>query len=451
VKPRYRWALLITLLVAALLRLANLGGKSVWLDEAATWSLASQPLAAIWSQPLEPHPPLYYTLMHYWLQLGDGEAWLRLPSALASLATVALLYRLGRLLAGPAVGLLAAALLALSPLDLWYAQEARMYSAVALVVVAMALGLAMGGWRGMALFLGSTAAGLYLSYLVLPLWAALSGLWLAGQWIQNRARRPLLGWLGASSLAWLLWLPWQPRFFAVMADSGRAFVVESFSRVTGLEFGPPFFLALLLLSGAGCAGLALAGRRLMSDPRWRQTIGLLAVAALASMTGLTPLPRLFSVKRILETGWPLVILFVAWLVVANGWPRTVRARGLLALSFLVSLVTLLLLPKDDWRAAVAYLNSQVGPDEVVWLDPGWNFMPYLYYAPNYPARWAAPGEAALRLAELTSGEAPGIWLIAERPAGRPVPGSPSEAWLDDEWRLVEARPFYRLELRHYRR
>jgi hypothetical protein len=367
------------------------------------------------------------------------------------MVTVALLYQLGRRLAGPAVALMAAALLALSPLDLWYAQEARMYSAVALVAVVMVLGLAIGGWRGMALFSMATAVGLYLSYLALPLWAAMSGFWLAGRWTQGGRRRVFFGWLGASLLAWLLWLPWQPHFFAAMADSQGAFIVGSISRMTGLALRAPFFLTLVLLCGSGGAGLSSAGRRLLIDPRWRQAVALLAVTALIFVTLLAPLPRLFSVKRVLESGWPLVILFVAWLIVYNGWARTVIARGLLVLSLLASLATLLWLPKDDWRAAMAFLESQVAPDEIIWLDPGWNSMPYRYYTPTHTPRWTSPGEEARSLAELSAGDAPGIWLVAERPGGRPVPGSPSEAWLDVEWRLVEAMPFYRLELRHYRR
>ncbi len=43
-----------------------------------------------------------------------------------------------------------------------------------------------------------------------------------------------------------------------------------------------------------------------------------------------------------------------------------------------------------------------------------------------------------------------LWLVAERFHGRPIPSSPSEAWLDENMELMEAIPFYRLELRRYR-
>lgn len=125
-------------LIAVLLRFPSLGLKSLWLDEAASVRFATPVLENVDSI----HPPLYYFLLHHTMtSLGDSEAAIRLPSAIFSLANVGLLYLLGRRLADRETALLAAALLAVSPLDVWYAQEARMYAAVACATLLIALGL----------------------------------------------------------------------------------------------------------------------------------------------------------------------------------------------------------------------------------------------------------------------------------------------------------------------
>ncbi len=121
--------LLAILIVAAALRLYGLGASSLWTDEARVAIQSLRPVSEIlvcWPGGLE--PPASYLLTHFVLLFSAGEAVLRLPSALASLVTVWLTYRLGLLLFSRRVGLLAAALLAISPLEIRYAQEARYYT-----------------------------------------------------------------------------------------------------------------------------------------------------------------------------------------------------------------------------------------------------------------------------------------------------------------------------------
>jgi 4-amino-4-deoxy-L-arabinose transferase-like glycosyltransferase len=133
--PLWRWLpfsdkpLLAILAVAAALRFYGLGASSLWTDETRVAIQSLRPVSEIllrWPSGLE--PPASYLLTHLVLLFTDSEAALRLPSALASLVTVWLTYRLGLLLFSRRVGLLAAALLAISPLEIRYAQEARYYT-----------------------------------------------------------------------------------------------------------------------------------------------------------------------------------------------------------------------------------------------------------------------------------------------------------------------------------
>ncbi len=82
----------------------------------------------------ESTPPLYYALAWVWAQAaGTGEFGLRSLSALAGVATVPVAYLIAVELRGRRAGLMAAALVAVNPMLLWYAQEARAYSLLTLL------------------------------------------------------------------------------------------------------------------------------------------------------------------------------------------------------------------------------------------------------------------------------------------------------------------------------
>lgn len=125
--------ILVTLLAMAL-QLYGLDSKSLWFDELATltgagwegsWLDSIQKPLTI---PITPKPPLSYVVTHLFLLLGDQVFFLRFPSTLFATLTIPLTYVLGRTLFDRQVGLLGAFLLALAPLHLRYAQEARMYA-----------------------------------------------------------------------------------------------------------------------------------------------------------------------------------------------------------------------------------------------------------------------------------------------------------------------------------
>jgi uncharacterized membrane protein len=82
------------------------------------------------------HPPLYSTFSFLWLRVfGDSELSIRVPPLLFGLATIVLTYVLARRWFGPEGALLPAVLLALSPVHVWYSQEARAYSFDAFIVL----------------------------------------------------------------------------------------------------------------------------------------------------------------------------------------------------------------------------------------------------------------------------------------------------------------------------
>jgi mannosyltransferase len=139
--PRW-WPLAALTLLAAALRLSTLGLQSFWYDEAFTPVHVLHP--NLWATlrsvaHTENTPPLWYLLA--WIDtriLGTGEVALRLPSALAGVASVPIAWAIGRELGGRSAAIVTAALLAVNPLFVWYSQEARAYGLfVALSALAM--------------------------------------------------------------------------------------------------------------------------------------------------------------------------------------------------------------------------------------------------------------------------------------------------------------------------
>jgi mannosyltransferase len=127
------WPLAALTLLAAILRLSTLGEQSFWYDEAFTPVHVLHPSLAATLRSVvhtENTPPLWYLLA--WADarvLGTGEYALRLPSALAGIATVPLAWTIGReLTARHATALAMAAFVAVNPLFVWYSQEARAYA-----------------------------------------------------------------------------------------------------------------------------------------------------------------------------------------------------------------------------------------------------------------------------------------------------------------------------------
>lgn len=82
----------------------------------------------------ESAPPLYYVLLWFWSRLaGMDEVGLRSLSALAGTLFIPVAYAAGRTLVSHRAGLIVAALSTVSPLLVWYSQEARGYSLLALL------------------------------------------------------------------------------------------------------------------------------------------------------------------------------------------------------------------------------------------------------------------------------------------------------------------------------
>ena len=118
------------IVLAALLRLFRLGAQSLWIDEMLTLIAATPkpgiPLGTLLLHNI--HGPLHTFVVALMRTVSESEWWLRLPSAVAGVASVPLLYMWVRPRLGSRVATWAALLLAINPLHLHYSQELRNYA-----------------------------------------------------------------------------------------------------------------------------------------------------------------------------------------------------------------------------------------------------------------------------------------------------------------------------------
>jgi len=122
-----KYLILIVLLLAILLRAYNINSQSVWTDEAISVHTGLQSVKDIfWT--LDPTPPLHNIILHFWIELfGMSAIAIRSLSVILSVASVYMIYLVGNLI-NKKIGIYAALLLAISPISILYAQEARAYT-----------------------------------------------------------------------------------------------------------------------------------------------------------------------------------------------------------------------------------------------------------------------------------------------------------------------------------
>ena len=160
--------------LGALTGFAYLGRPSFFLDETVSLSMAD----ASWHRfssvvtHREANMVLYSLLLRGWIQLGRGEATVRSLSVLASLGAIAAVMTLGRHLFGTRVALVSGLLLAVNPVAVEFAQEARGYAlSVALVTLSSLLFVRAVDGGGWLVWAGVVATGVLAAYA--NFWAAL--------------------------------------------------------------------------------------------------------------------------------------------------------------------------------------------------------------------------------------------------------------------------------------
>ena len=403
-------------------RLAGIEVLSLWVDEGFTWEVARQGPRAILVAlaTYDNHPPLHYLLLWAWMSLaGSSELALRFLSVACGIATVALVGWIGRRLFGPIAGLVAAAILALSPFHVWYSQEARSYALLALLAsAAMAtfiLAVERGGryrWAALAIL---DALALYTHYYAAFVLAAqgLTALALVVPSLTRRTkddlaagRAALLGFLAAAVGAAALFSPWLVALYMQYQRAPHDYAppigLISVARniVTTFAVGevaPSLGSALVLsLLAFATLGAFLAAVRPKAGPTGRALIILWLLAPIALPFLLATIVHLdlrVAGRMYYIVGLPAYCLLIGRGVAGLGelfvGGKLAAAHGTL-LAALVSLALLIgsavaldhqraTRDKEDFRGVAAYIADREWPGDVIVLNAEYTFRPFNYY------------------------------------------------------------------------
>lgn len=132
----------ILMAIALAVRLYGLADKPLWLDEIITQRRANLAVPELITNALSHrHFPTYFLLVRAFDPPLINEWMLRLPSAFFGAVAVLLVALIGTEVRSRWAGIIAAALMMLSPLEVQYSQEARSYALVSCLVLLALWGL----------------------------------------------------------------------------------------------------------------------------------------------------------------------------------------------------------------------------------------------------------------------------------------------------------------------
>ncbi|MBN1956065.1 MAG: glycosyltransferase family 39 protein [Anaerolineae bacterium] len=435
-----RLSLLLILLLATGLRFYRLDAQSFWNDEGNSARAAERPIPLVLAAAAgDIHPPGYYLLLHFWRALaGESEFALRALSALCGVLTIAFTYALGRRLLGIRAGLGAAFLGAVSPLAIYYAQEARMYALLGLLAAAATYWMSPrpARWPDLAAvrpwqpaYVLTAAAGLYAHY-AFPFVLAAHNLLFLGWWGVRGRREPrrwrmLLAWGALQAAALLLFLPWLPtalRSVTGWPSAGRTGttaealldVLRSLAAGITLETAGPALWALLLAGGILLAGLWPRRGRVTATALLATWL-LLPIGLLLALDLYQPAYR----KFLLAVLPPFCLLLAAGIerVSQIGGRRRTANFSLRFTLYAVILVAIILpslhnlyfdpaYAREDYRRIAAEIEQAAMPGDGIILNAANQWEVFTYYhragAPVYPVPRSRPPRADQVAAELES-------------------------------------------------
>lgn len=408
------WVVAIACAVGAVIRLDV--PRGIWLDEAISihdaglgYGRMIHTLAST-----DVHPPLYFTILWGWVRMaGFGDFAVRVPSIVIGVLLIPMVYLLGKEAYDRRSGAVAAVLVAVAPLLVWYSQETRMYMLLMLwgtmALWAQLRCLARGGWFPWTLY-AIASIGL--------MWTQYFGLWqlvfqqlvfvaaILVRWRRARpVRRLVTGWavtVGAIGVAVVPVVVLAHEQFSVHQATGQAFGVATQGAhpdiysvlanlawaVLGYHSNADMAVLVALWPVGMLFLLALLGR-----PPRKVTLVLVGAAAspLVMMYLLGQFKQSLFDIRYMSTMVP--ILFV---LIGRGISGVMTTRRSLSIATAVVVMIMLVALFDqqfsssnprryDFRETLQLVDHQFRPGDVILYRPVDLWSVVRYYSPHLAA------------------------------------------------------------------
>ena len=343
------------------------------------------------------HLPAYFYFMHYWVEwFGTSAFALRFPAVIFGALAAVALFLLGNELFGSLSGVVAALLMALTPEQIYFSQQARMYSLLALLAICSTYFLILlrkrsqNTWLYFAYAVVSIA-GVYTHYeYSFCLAAQVAFVWLITPMGKENARR----WIVAHAAIGAAFLPWVLITIAQKANSpeviawvngsltSNLILTEVVTKIARLISAPE--LPLGWLSVIVAYALIIYGA--VSIRAERPILLLILLWMIVPIGGIIVADKLLGTRAItitrywLMAGPPLYLLMSVGLgKIQKQGARIALAAVLIGFMFSAALLTARgeLRPKPDRHQEMAvYVDEQMNaaPDQIV-IAEGLNSLP----------------------------------------------------------------------------
>jgi 4-amino-4-deoxy-L-arabinose transferase-like glycosyltransferase len=445
----------ITIFGAAL-RIVPLDESGLWRDEVSSMVVAGLTAGDIitHSRLNEPHPPLYYLLLHGWLGVfGHSTAAGMALSLIFGVALIPITWLVGRRLFSPEAGVFAALLVACSPELIRYSTFLRPYSILPVLVVAgtyaLSGALTRGGLYRWTAYLACVVVTVGIHYwplLIVASQAVIAGIWLV--WNRPRMQPLRKALILGTTLAILCGpLAWKVVFADLITGHPPKPVPvwAPFVALAQVATGLPISLAvavLLVLLADGARRVYRSLRQQNANVLQAEVLALCLTLGVALVSIVLAWLLSFQANmlqvRFLLMPAPLVLLALAWALA-----RLRRRRPVVAIIALEALVAANLLGwhfdrfvHSNGRELAASVQAHALPSDLIVFAPSWVGASFTYYyrGPNQQLGFplirpeglgslgdvargmAAPNAVSDAVAVLARAKNQGrrVWLVMER-------------------------------------
>lgn len=417
-------ALLAIALGGAVLRFRALGEPSLWLDEILGYDLTTAAAErSIWSWIIgfdAEHGSLYYATQLAGRIAASPEVEARILPAIFGTVTIVLVWRAAY--AGGAThgaSLAAAAILAVSPLHVYYSREGRPYALAMLLGAAVLIALLRGAPR---ILLAAVAAALFTSAVTAPLIAAAGVAALTSTALKGERRRS--DWI--ASVIMLLPLAIVPLLYrgAANATTGIDFpdvdaslfdsIVRALS-VSAVGSDARGRAAWAMLSLAVVGAVALVRR----DRRRGAILIAMALLPIVFALGALWLSRHWFAIRYVCTALPAYLVLVASGIEAlANLARFTLARWVVVILIVAAIATQTIPPamhephrKLDWRLVASTIWRHAHPGDLVMTAEGWSMVSLGFYLRQFPPKVRLVEVADPVIAHALLAEKLSAWMV----------------------------------------
>lgn len=393
--------------LAIFLRIWNLGGEGLRLDESQSVWQASHTMSYIKDYMIRNvHLPLHNTSLHWWMRIfGNDEATVRMMAVIPGILCIPALYLLSKeLFEDKEKARFSMLIGTVSPFWVWYSREIRMYSLLALITTlsyyAFVKAIKTDKTRFYILYFLVNLIGIYTHYyfmLVLGIQVLFFFISLNSNWAPKKLKKQKVRMLAKLVMVGVgIVLAFTPWIYALLSvSSSGSFAPElaapdafnmfisyfqfvfgfQHTHITALTLG--FWPLILLVSF-----VFLTKRR---SP-FSYSVVLIVLGTFLPVILIFTISVLYKpmyLTRYLTPVTPMLYLLVTWFIY--------ESKGSLRKSLTLVLILGMLLGlfnqfhdkrnpvREDYRAATNYINARVTPRDIVLLSPPYNIYPFSYY------------------------------------------------------------------------